>query len=81
MNKLDVRQVSRAKGVQGRTRVLSLSRAPIVALCLIAIGCAARPEPLQKAFDAAGGQEALVEPRRNSGIPIPQTLELARLNG
>ncbi len=47
-----------------RTRAPRLRPALMVTLCLTAIGaCAERPDPLQKAFDAAGGQEALLELR------------------
>ncbi len=59
-----LRHAFRRAGVQGRTRAPLFPGALMLILCLTAIGgCAERPDPLQKAIDAAGGQDALLELR------------------
>ncbi len=62
MNESNFRQVFRRTGAQSvtRARLFALT----LTLCLSAMGgCAGRQDPLQKAFDAVGGQEALLELR------------------
>lgn len=64
MNESNFRQVFRRTGAQGRTRAPLFPGALMLILCLTAMGgCAGRQDPLQKAFDAVGGQEALLELR------------------
>ncbi|MEE9154966.1 MAG: MBL fold metallo-hydrolase [candidate division NC10 bacterium] len=64
MNESNLHQVFRRTGAQGLIRAPLFVSALMLTLCLTAIGgCTGRPDPLQKAFDAAGGQEALLELR------------------
>ena len=62
MKESNLRQVFRRRGAQGLTRAGLF--ALMLTLYLSAMGgCAGRQDPLQKAFDAVGGQEALLELR------------------
>ena len=62
MNESNFRQVFRRTGTRGLTRAQLF--ALTLSLCLPAMGgCAGRQDPLQKAFDAVGGQEVLLELR------------------
>ena len=60
MNESNFRQVFQRTGTRGLTRAQLF--ALTLSLCLPAMGgCAGRQDPLQKAFDAVGGQEALLQ--------------------
>ncbi len=60
MNESNFRQVFRRAGARGLTRARLF--AVTLTLYLSAMGgCAGRQDPLQKAFDAVGGQEALLQ--------------------
>ena len=62
MNESNFRQVFQRTGTRGLTRAQLF--ALTLSLCLPAMGgCAGRQDPLQKAFDAVGGQEALLQLR------------------
>ncbi len=64
MNESNLHQVFRRTGAQGLIRAPLFVSALMLTLCLTAIGgCTGRPDPLQKAFDAVGGQEVLLELR------------------
>lgn len=64
MNEYHLHQVFRWIEVRGLIRGPRLALALMLTLCLMAIGsCSRRPDPLQKAFDAVGGREAILELR------------------
>ncbi len=64
MNETALRDVSRWIETRGRTGGPLFAAALMLTLCLMAIGaCGQQLDPLQKAFDAVGGREALLELR------------------
>ena len=64
MNESVLREVFRRTETRGPTRGPLFASALMLTLCLMAIGgCGRQLDPLQKAFDAVGGREALLELR------------------
>ena len=64
MNESELREVFRQIKARGPTRGPLFASALMLTLCLVAIGgCGRQLDHLQKAFDAVGGREALLELR------------------
>ncbi len=61
MSESVLREVFRRTEARGPTRGPLSASALMLTLCLMAIGGCGRQDPLQKAFDAVGGREALLE--------------------